>query len=548
MASRAVHLPLLQEPRGNRLTLAPQQRAVDAFAELHDAGLEGQRYSGLIPQGEPGARQQYAFDVDLDRCSGCKACVTACHSLNGLDAGETWRQVGTLHGGSTGVAARPALAQQTVTASCHHCVEPACMSGCPVGAYEKDPLTGIVKHLDDQCIGCQYCVFTCPYEVPQFNARLGIVRKCDMCSGRLAEREEPACVQGCPNDAIAIRIVEVEELVQASDANVFLPGAPSPRLTTPSTRYRSARLGAGTLLPADYYSVEPAQEHSPLVWMLVLTQLSVGAFGVQWLAQRYWLADAAPGGFARLHSGLALAIALIAMVASTLHLGRPRYAFRALLGLRTSWLSREVLTFGVFAGLALASVLTASGLVRFPSGSILGVLSSQLPTLVVGAGLSGVACSAMLYHATRRQFWHIAHTGPRFFGTAFVLGSALWWSVSSGDSSDSQLAVGVRWMVGVCVTKLVLELLQLRHAWSRHHSEAKRSALLMTRGLARLSWLRFGSGVAGGVVLPTLYLSMHQGASAYAVLSLLLLILGEVTERRLFFAASSGPRMPGNAG
>ena len=69
------------------------------------------------------------------------------------------------------------------------------MHGCPVGAYEKDALTGIVRHLDDQCIGCRYCMLTCPYEVPQYSVRKGIVRKCDMCADRLAESEAPACVQ-----------------------------------------------------------------------------------------------------------------------------------------------------------------------------------------------------------------------------------------------------------------------------------------------------------------------------------------------------------------
>ena len=82
------------------------------------------------------------------------------------------------------------------------------MNGCPVKAYEKDPVTGIVRHLDDQCIGCQYCVLTCPYEVPQFNSKRGIVRKCDMCSDRLAASEAPACVQSCPNQAITIQIVD----------------------------------------------------------------------------------------------------------------------------------------------------------------------------------------------------------------------------------------------------------------------------------------------------------------------------------------------------
>src|SRR5207237_35555 len=81
----------------------------------------------LLPLSRPGPGQQYAFEVDLDVCTGCKACVAACHSLNGLDDTELWRTVGLLHGGTP-----EAPAQQTVTTSCHHCVDPACLNGRPV--------------------------------------------------------------------------------------------------------------------------------------------------------------------------------------------------------------------------------------------------------------------------------------------------------------------------------------------------------------------------------------------------------------------------------
>ena len=86
------------------------------------------------------------------------------------------------------------------------------MIACPVNAYEKDPITGIVKHLDDQCFGCQYCTLACPYDVPKYHPGKGIVRKCDMCSSRLAVGEAPACVQACPHEAIAIRVVNQQQV------------------------------------------------------------------------------------------------------------------------------------------------------------------------------------------------------------------------------------------------------------------------------------------------------------------------------------------------
>ena len=188
--------------------------------------------------------------MDLDACTGCKACVTACHSLNGLDDGEIWRSVGLLHGGTP-----DAPAQQTVTTACHHCLEPACLKGCPVKAYEKDPVTGIVKHLDDQCIGCQYCTLMCPYDAPKYSKSRGIVRKCDMCSDRLAHGEAPACVQACPNEAIAISLVDRADAIQAAEASTFLPGTPAPERHPPDDRLqdasaRAAQPAAGGLLHA----------------------------------------------------------------------------------------------------------------------------------------------------------------------------------------------------------------------------------------------------------------------------------------------------------
>src|SRR6478672_4899914 len=220
--------------------LREQQRtAVDKFSQWHEkdaAPLQERFYRDLIPQSQPLPGEQYAFEVDLDSCSGCKACVVACHNLNGLEEEEMWRSVGLLHGGESEL---PVL--QHVTTACHHCLEPACLDGCPVEAYVKDAVTGIVRHLDDQCIGCQYCILKCPYDVPKFSYAKGIVRKCDLCSDRLAVGEAPACVQACPNRAIRVTVVSRQTAVENAEANLFLPGAPEPRYTLPTTVYKTKR-------------------------------------------------------------------------------------------------------------------------------------------------------------------------------------------------------------------------------------------------------------------------------------------------------------------
>ncbi len=523
--------------------------AVERFSQFHDrddGAAQEPYYRSLMPLSTPGAGQQYRFEVDLDQCSGCKACVTACHSLNGLEAGETWRSVGLLHGGSP-----EAPMQKTVTAACHHCLEPACMHGCPVGAYEKDALTGIVHHLDDQCIGCQYCVLTCPYEVPQYSAKKGIVRKCDMCSGRLAEGEAPACVQACPNEAISIRIVDQAAVVEDAQGDAFLPGVPSPGLTVPTTHYKTHDVFPRNMLPADFYAVRPGHQHLPLVVMLVLTQLSVGAFCANQMLT-LWLSDETLAALRPFHSILALALGGLALVASTIHLGRPQYAWRAFIGLKTSWLSREIIAFGAFAALATLNALALY------LGYGLAVERLGFATALVG--IVAVFCSVMLYHVTQRRWWSGGRTGFKFALTAAGLG---WMTilfstfvVAAGRSeplSPELIAFGRTgaWILTVLtLVKLGGEVTVFFHLRDRQQGDLKRTALLLWGDLRTLTQFRFLLGVLGGMLLPlallTSLLPFHAGqALAGSLLGLICLLAGELIERVTFFSALSAPRMPG---
>src|SRR5205814_4856006 len=97
------------------------------------------------------------------------------------------------------------------------------------------------------------------------------------------------------------------------------------------------------------------------------------------------------------------------------HLGRPRYAFRAVLGLRTSWMSREIVAFGLFA--AFAALHALASLVHFPGDAVW-----RTGALISGA--AGIFCSAMIYAATGRAHWRAWPTALKFFSTAFLLGNA----------------------------------------------------------------------------------------------------------------------------
>jgi formate dehydrogenase iron-sulfur subunit len=548
--------------------------AVDRFSQWHRRaagnsehdvhGTEyGARYHSLLPATPPGPGQQYAFEVDLDRCSGCKACVVACHTLNGLDENETWRDVGLLVGGS-----HTAPVMQHVTAACHHCLQPACMIACPVNAYEKDPVTGIVKHLDDQCFGCQYCTMACPYEVPKYHPGKGIVRKCDMCSSRLAVGEPPACVQACPHEAISIRVVDQEQVADDAEASVFLPAAPDPQITLPTTTYKSRRPFPRNLLPADYFRVNPHHAHWPLVVMLVLTQLSVGAFSVGLLVE-HWLSERLLETLRPLHAGTALGFGLLALGASLFHLGRPQFAFRAVLGLRHSWLSREIVAFGAFA--TLASLYAGAVLVTKTKSDIWAVdgkmilWTDWLGWSVAATGGIAVFCSTMIYVFTQRECWSLVRVGVRFVLTSALLGvAAVWLSVLASTLSAPSEALfslvhefgpTLCWtLVALTMVKLTWEASIFRHLWLRQMTPLKRSALLMTGDLSNATLARFALGTLGGAILPTMLagdavtLSAGAGLVQFVVLTGLLFascLAGELLERYLFFAACASPQMSG---
>jgi Fe-S-cluster-containing dehydrogenase component/DMSO reductase anchor subunit len=524
-----------------------ERSAVERFGDWHDdAGPPsepGARYARELPASPPRPGTQYRFEVDLDRCSGCKACVSACHSLNGLDQGETWRSVGLLVGGGT--EAVP-IWQQHVTTACHHCLEPACLAGCPVDAYEKDPVTGIVAHLDDQCIGCRYCMLTCPYEVPSFNARLGVVRKCDMCSDRLSEGEAPACVQGCPTEAISIGVVDTAELAASlavHDDLRLVPTAPRSVLSSPTTLYRTDRSVPDDAVAADDHRVVPATGHPPLVAMLVLTQVSVGAVVLGEAVSLGAGTSDRPAGPAV----VAWLITLVAIAASVLHLGRPGVAWRALLGLRHSWLSREILAFGVYAGIGGAAALAAADLAGGSVADALGVLTAV-------TGLVGVACSAQLYAVTGRSFWRLDRTAWRFAltmgtGGAAALGAVTAVAAALGATGWRADEVRAAAAVVVCVTTAVgLAGVASFHVRHRGRSGQLGRSEELLGGALRADRRRGILLAVAAAVLGVASLALEPGGVACAgcwVVVTVLAISSSWIERRSFFVAVAPDRMPG---
>ena len=142
---------------------------------------------------------RYGFLIDATLCIDCRSCMVACSVENTvpMDSTRIWIK-------ETGVTGTfPDLKRYTVPYHCMHCKDPSCVSACTVGALRRND-DGIVTYDQDICIGCRYCIYACPFEVPnyQWDEPLPLVVKCDMCAARLGEGKQPACATTCPVGAI----------------------------------------------------------------------------------------------------------------------------------------------------------------------------------------------------------------------------------------------------------------------------------------------------------------------------------------------------------
>jgi formate dehydrogenase iron-sulfur subunit len=243
---------------------------------------------------------EYAKLVDISRCIGCKGCEVACKEWNDLKveptenfgsyqshpdlSSNTWllmrfNEVETEDGGLNWLITKDA---------CHHCEEPGCLYACPSPGAIVQYENGIVDFNQDNCIGCQYCVAGCPFDIPRFDAATKKVYKCNMCIDRVECGLEPACVKTCPTNAIswgtkedmlALAEQKVEGLKQRGLANAVV--------------YNPAGVGGthmmyvvphGDQLDGYHLPADPVASPGPFQGLSVLKQVGSYLFGAGLLA------------------------------------------------------------------------------------------------------------------------------------------------------------------------------------------------------------------------------------------------------------------------
>ncbi len=490
-----------------------------------DTGMQCGNYSIDIPPLQEG--EQYRFHFDAVACVGCRCCEVACNEQNNNPADIKWRRVGEMEGGEF-----PAFTQMLNSMSCNHCIDPECLIGCPTESYIKIAETGIVVHEDDTCIGCQYCTWNCPYGVPVFHEERKIVTKCHMCHERLDEGESPACVQACPAGAIEIEVVNVEEWLNRDiDEQANMPFLPDARITNSTTRYTLPENLPEQMKEMDEHILKPAHKELPLVFMTVLTQISLGGFLALFLGDVMSLF-----GFESTNWIMALLVMLPAALGlplSALHLGRPFLAMTAMKNIKTSWLSREALALGVFTGLM--TVVVASYFFDIP---VLLRLLLEAVTLIIG--IYGIYAQSMIYRIRARPSWNRITTNFKFFGVAYI-GFFLVAFVSLVASiHEAIIPLTTLGMLGA-LAQLFFSYEDIRTLDAKENAyQLQRTKRLLNENFKNVKRIRFVSLILGGVLLPLLALvfvsaSSITVASVILFLAIVITFVSEISDRFLFY-------------
>ena len=149
-----------------------------------------------------------AILYDSTRCVGCQSCESSCAEAHGLPQPEDYPEVGVIR--KTNENRRTVVnvyetskGEVYVKRQCMHCNQPACASACLTQAMHKTE-EGPVIWRGDKCMGCRYCMVSCPFDVPKFEYHSANpeITKCTMCFERLQEGKLPACVENCPAEAL----------------------------------------------------------------------------------------------------------------------------------------------------------------------------------------------------------------------------------------------------------------------------------------------------------------------------------------------------------
>jgi DMSO reductase iron-sulfur subunit len=413
-----------------------------------------------------------SFRFDTNKCTGCQACRLACTIENGLDLDRSWRSVVTFN-----ERQNPEIPVFHLSLACNHCSDPACMRACPALAYSKDPLTGIVLLDSDKCIGCKYCSWACPYDAPEWDATAGVMSKCTLCDSRLSQGLAPACATACPTGALG-----VADLGFGAISNE-VEGFPRTDLG-PSIDIRPLRAGGTAPEP----SAPPPMRHvasgsRALASRITLrSEWSLMAFSLLAALLFGMLAAAVVAGMSPAPQSF-LAVGLSAMALSAAHLGRKLRAWRAVLNVAHSWLSREILGFALFVVFGTTFLAGSAGMVPGLSAGW-DRYASPLGWTALACGLLMLISIDRVYDFAIKPVPRLPHSGGALLTGLFLAGILAANPLLAGATGALKLALYIARKAamssragsvrpGVCTLRIGIGLVLPAVAWALAPASAR---------------------------------------------------------------------------
>jgi Fe-S-cluster-containing dehydrogenase component/DMSO reductase anchor subunit len=314
------------------------------------------------------------------RCVDCGACIASCILENGWNF-----QPRSVYRINPEAAIFSSIL--SISMACNHCEKPACMEGCPAAAFSRDQGTSAVIINDEKCLGCNYCKWNCPYDAPKTDPAGGLIGKCNLCLPSMNEGLIPACASACPTGAL--KYDTISELTESIWPDLSIQTKLNPAL---EIKAESGDTGL-KIVPAAIFSQEgPVLKN---IDKSVSGEWSLIAFSFLATLSVSLLISAFPPGKIP-DFRIILPLILLSGIFSLFHIKKKCRAWRSLLNVTRSPLSREILLYLVYLFITT------------------GALISQAPGMILAASVAGMALLAVIdtvYTFPDSRYKMIFHSG-----------------------------------------------------------------------------------------------------------------------------------------
>ena len=388
------------------------------------------------------ARSGFIFSPG--RCVACGACKAGCFIENG------W----SLNPRQLFVLSRETATECLVTnlsMACNHCETAICMEGCPASCYSRDKLTGSVIIDDEKCLGCKYCTWVCPYDAPKFDSERKTILKCNLCINRLKEIVNPACSEACPTGALKYGEIS------GDTEETFLKWIPTKGLKPGFEFTGNYKESTVRIIPDNLFVTENNDQGNDRIGIKGNLSLLIFSF-FSMISVSYLACSLLKGVFPSVT--IYLAMVFISWFSTLFHLGKWTRAWRSVLNIRKSPLSREIIFFMIYSGLSVAAVFL------------------RLPFLLISSVVAGfiflIAIDNVYLFADRRRKV-LLHSGQTFISSLIVI------------SFFSGMLIPFLLIALLKLLSSVYTMIRLRESFPRLELRFSRFSLLLISGAGLLS-------------------------------------------------------------